>query len=65
MPNSLCTFALAIIGAINERLGSLVPRPYYQLVGPGVRGIYNSVGVVMETHEIPSGESSSQVRVLE
>jgi hypothetical protein len=40
---------------------SLVPRAYYQFVGL-VHEIYcDSVDVIMEMHEIPSGESSSQV----
>jgi hypothetical protein len=37
-----------------------VPKPYFPLVGLVCR-----VGVVMETHTIPPGKSSSQVRVFE
>jgi hypothetical protein len=39
---------------------SLVPRPYFQFVGPGSRNLLDSVGVIMETPEA-SGESSGQV----
>jgi hypothetical protein len=35
----------------------VVPRPYFQFVGPGSQN-FDSVGVVMEVHDIPPGESS-------
>jgi hypothetical protein len=38
---------------------------YFQFVGPELYINCDSMGVVMEMHEIPSGESSGQVRVLE
>jgi hypothetical protein len=47
---------------------SLIPRPYFQFGRAWCAKFcinYDSVGVVMEMHNIPPGESSSQVRVLE
>jgi hypothetical protein len=39
-------------------------RPYFQIVGPGAHNC-DSMGVVMEMPNIPLGESSSQVQVLD
>jgi hypothetical protein len=42
----------------HESSASLVPRPYFNLVGSGVRNCVNCMGVVMEMDNIPPGESN-------
>jgi hypothetical protein len=48
-----CTSHVLHTGSCN-----LVPRPYFQFVGPGARNLIASMGVVMEMYDIPLGESA-------
>jgi hypothetical protein len=61
-PTRSCTAdVIGIVSLLNHHLLALLPGPTFNFVGRNC----DSMGVVMETHNIPPGESSSQVRVLE